>query len=83
MFGPGVDAAVALYKSMAKDMDLTGLLGLFGSTESIIPKWKRQGEMVTGINDKGIEVVRVPLREPVFIRKAYDSKYNVSRVNCP
>jgi nitrate reductase beta subunit len=83
MFGPGVDAAVRAYRSAAGDQDLSGLLGLFGSTELVIPRWKRQGESVSGLEEKGSEVVRVPLREPVHIRPAFDKLYQISRVNCP
>jgi hypothetical protein len=78
-----VDAAVRAYRSAAGDQDLSGLLGLFGSTELVIPRWKRQGESVSGLEEKGSEVVRVPLREPVHIRPAFDKLYQISRVNCP
>jgi nitrate reductase beta subunit len=83
MFGPGADEAVKQYRNMPNDMDLAGLLALFGSTEFIVPRWKRQGDWVMGLSEKGSEVVRVPLRELVHIRAAYDPKFNVARVNCP
>jgi len=28
-------------------------------------------------------LIRVPLREPVFIRQAFDEKHQIARVNCP
>ena len=36
-----------------------------------------------GLEENGDEIVRVPLREPVYIRKAFDEKYKIARVNCP
>jgi nitrate reductase beta subunit len=83
MFCPGTESAVKTYRSAAKDLDLSGLLCLFGSTESLVHRWNRQGEMVSGMNENGATVVRVPLKEPLFVRAAYDSKYQVVRTNCP
>ncbi len=83
MFGPGAGAAVAAYLKAPDDPDLAGLLGLFGSTERLIPRWKRQGETVFGLEEGGGEILRVPLREPVHVRMALDSKLGVARTNCP
>jgi nitrate reductase beta subunit len=83
MFGPGVEEAIATYRSAATDQDLAGLLGLFGSTEMLIARWRRLGDWISGMNDSGVEVVRVPLREPVLVRPAFDKLYQISRVNCP
>jgi nitrate reductase beta subunit len=83
MFGPGAEAAVKTYRAAATDPDLTGLLGLFGSTEQVVPRWRRDGETVIGMNDDGAEIIRVPLREPVYVRPAYDELYQIARVNCP
>jgi len=83
LFGPGADAAVRAYQEAPRDPDLAGLLALIGSTERIVPSWKRDGETVIGMAGDGTEIVRVPLREPVYIRDAFDAKYNVARVNCP
>src|SRR5512139_2883815 len=63
MFGPGAAAAVKTYRAAAGDADLAGLLGLFGCTERVIPRWKRQGDSVLGASENGDEIVRVPLRE--------------------
>jgi hypothetical protein len=49
----------------------------------VISKWRRQGESVSGLNESGTEVIRVPLKEPVVVRPAYDKLYQISRVNCP
>jgi len=83
MFGPGAEDALKTYRSAATDPDLAGLLGLFGCTERVMPRWKRKDETIIAMDEKGDEIVRVPLREPVHIRKAFDAKYNVTRVNCP
>ena len=83
MFGPGVDKAVEVYRNAPNDNDLTGLLGLFGSSESIMRKWKRSGDIVIGMDENGKEVVRVPFREPVHIRPAYDKLHQITRTNCP
>jgi len=83
LFGPGVDAAVSTYRSAANDPDLAGLLALFGSTDRIVRRWTRQDEWITGFSEDGAEVVRVPLREPVHVREAYDQQHQVARVNCP
>jgi nitrate reductase beta subunit len=81
LFGPGVDEAIKTYRNA--DADLAGLLGLFGSTESVMTKWARRGEEVMGFDDSGTSLVRVPMREPVYIRPWYDKANNVFRVNCP
>jgi nitrate reductase beta subunit len=83
MFGPGADEAVKAYRAAADDPDLSGLLGLFGSTELLIPRWRRRGDWVSGLSESGAEVVRVPLKEPVLVRPAFDRLYQISRVNCP
>jgi nitrate reductase beta subunit len=83
LFGPGVSEAIRVYRSAPNDPDLSGLLCLFGSTEAIVARWRRQGELVWGMDDKGAEVVRVPLREPVEVRPAFDARHQIVRINCP
>jgi nitrate reductase / nitrite oxidoreductase, beta subunit len=83
MFGPGVDAAIRTYRSAVNDMDLAGLLGLFGSSEGVMTRWRREGEQVVGMDDRGTALARVPLREPVHVRPAFDKLYQITRVNCP
>jgi len=83
MFGPGVEAAIAAYKNAPKDLDLAGLLCLFGSTEKVVTRWSRQGETVTGFEEKGSVATRIPISEPVHVRPAYDQLYQIARVNCP
>jgi nitrate reductase beta subunit len=83
MFGPGVDQAIKTYRAAANDPDLAGLLGLFGCTERVIPRWRRQGDTVLGMDEGRKEIIRVPMREPVYALPAFDSKYGVVRTNCP
>jgi nitrate reductase beta subunit len=81
MFGPGVDEAVKTCQKA--DEDLAGLLSLFGCTERVIPRWKRQGDQIIGSEEGGQEIVRVPMREPIHIRSAFDIRNGVVRTNCP
>ncbi len=84
MFGPGADAAVATYRNAPNDPDLQAVLALFGCTERIIPRFRRQGDVVIGMEEDGTEVVRVPVREPVQVRKTgLDARYGVFRTNTP
>jgi nitrate reductase beta subunit len=81
MFGPGVHEALATYRNAPKDPDLAGLLALFGSTEQIVHRFKRQGETMHGYDDKGREVVKVPITEPVQVLTAFDAKRGVAPAN--
>jgi nitrate reductase beta subunit len=83
MFGPSVEQAVDTYRKSAGDPDLSGLLSLFGSTQNVVPRWKREGDMVLGLEENGAEIVRVPMHEPVQIRQALDAERGVVRTNCP
>lgn len=83
MFGPGVDHAIDVYRAAPEDPDLSGLLSLFGSTQKVVPRWKRDGDIILGFDDSGAELVRVPFREPVHIREAFDSARGVVRTNVP
>ncbi|HXH23450.1 MAG TPA: 4Fe-4S dicluster domain-containing protein [Dehalococcoidia bacterium] len=73
LFGPGTDEAIETYARAKDDPDLLGLMMLFGSTERIMHRFKVDGEIAYGFDDKGEEVVQVPLREPTFIRTYFDS----------
>jgi nitrate reductase beta subunit len=83
LFGPGAGEAMRTYRNAPKDPDLAGLLCLFGSTEMVVPRFRRQGEIVTGTDEKGQQLVRVPLNEPVYVRPAFDPKNQLVRINCP
>jgi len=83
MFGPGVDQAIKTYRNAPNDPDLAGLLGLFGSSESVMTRWMRRGDEIVGADDNGTPLVRVPMREPVHVRPSFDKVYQITRVNCP
>jgi nitrate reductase beta subunit len=72
MFGPGVDGAIEAYQKTKTDADLLGLFMLFGSTERIIRQFAVQGETAIGYDEKGTELVRVPVREPSVVREYFD-----------
>ena len=78
-----VDEAIKAYRNAPNDPDLASLLCLFGSSEMVMPRWKRQGDVVMGLNEKGAELVRVPMYEPVHVRPAYDPLHQIQRTNCP
>jgi nitrate reductase beta subunit len=83
MFGPGVQEALHTYAGAVLDEDLAAVLCLFGCSEQIMARWRRQGKEVVGFGQDGREIVRVPVREPVHIREAFDQTYQIARVNCP
>jgi len=83
LFGPGAEQAVETYRNSAQDPDLHALLALFGCTERITPIWRRDGAHVSGLDEKGRQIVRVPVKEPVFVRGPFDERYGVQRSNCP
>jgi nitrate reductase beta subunit len=83
LFGPGVDQAVRTYRAAKHDADLAGLLGLFGSTERVLARFKRSGDTVIGLDERGEEQIRVPIREPLHVLQGYDPRYGVVRSNCP
>ena len=33
--------------------------------------------------EDGSEIIRVPLREPAFVRAAFDKTHNIARTNVP
>ena len=83
LFGPGAKKAVELYHKATQDKKLIGLLMLFGATDRIVHSFKVEGEIsdgqCIGYDEKGVEIVRVPLTEPVIIRKEYDEQLDVQR----
>ena len=85
LFGPSAKRAVQLYKRASEDKNLIGLLMLFGSTDKIIHSFKVEGEVsdgyCIGYDDRGKEIVRVPLKEPVIIRQDYDKEQDVHRLS--
>jgi len=83
MFGPRAKEAVETYKNIKDDQTLKGLLVLFGSMEKILHSFKVDDEDAYGYDEKGHEVIRVPVTEPIFIRKFFDSDLNAYRHNTP
>ena len=81
MFGQGVPEAIAAYRKAADDKKLLGALLLFGATPQIIHRYRVEGDRAIGYDESGKELVRVPLREPIQVRAAYDSKYEAFRTN--
>jgi nitrate reductase beta subunit len=73
MFGPGVDEAVTTYAAAKDDPPLVGLMMLFGATERIVSRFEVRDEIAYGFDDKGQEIVNVPLREPTFVREYFDN----------
>jgi nitrate reductase beta subunit len=68
MFGPGVEDAVRMYRNAINDRELLGALTLFGCTQGIVGAYKVEGDYTVGFDDKGNELLRVPIKEPVIIR---------------
>ena len=83
LFGPGAAEAMKAYRNAMNDPDLAGLLCLFGSTEAMVSRFSRQAGLVLGRDDKGAEIVRVPMHEPVHLRPALDTANKLVRINCP
>jgi nitrate reductase beta subunit len=81
MFGHGVAEAMELYRNAKDDKQLLGALLLFGATEEIIDTFKVKGDYAYGYNDKGAEVAKVPLVEPMHIRDAYSATRQAHQMN--
>lgn len=81
MFGHGAVDAVKTYRRAAEDKKLLGALLLFGATMSIMHHYKVEGGNAIGYDEKGAEIVRVPMVEPTFIRALYDERFKVYRTN--
>ncbi len=81
MFGWGTEEAVATYRAASQDRKLLGALLLFGATPQIIHRFRVDGDKSIGYDEKGAEIVRVPLKEPIFMRVAFDEKYQTFRSN--
>lgn len=85
LFGPKAKRAVELYKKAYEDKKFIGILMLMGSTDDIISSFRVEGDIdngqCIGFDDKGKEVARVPLKEPIIIRKEYDKQRDVHRIS--
>lgn len=81
MFGWGVEEAIRNYRNAKEDKKLLGALLLFGATPEIIHRYRIEGNYSIGYDEKGSELVRVPLREPIHVRAVYDDRYQSYRTN--
>ncbi len=81
MFGWGVEEAMAAYRRAKDDGKLLGALLLFGATPDIIHSYRLEGNYAVGYSEKGTELVRVPLKEPIYVRAAYDERHQAYRTN--
>jgi nitrate reductase / nitrite oxidoreductase, beta subunit len=81
MFGWGVEEAIDTYRRAHEDPKLLAAMLLFGATSEIIHHFAIEGGTVIGFNDKRAEVVRVPMKEPTYIREAYDARFDTWRTN--
>jgi len=87
MFGPAAGEAVATYRRMLEhpeeERELRGLLCLFGSTYRVVHRFRVSATHAHGYDEKGAEIIRVPLREPSYVRPFYDRERGVYRQNVP
>lgn len=83
MFGPKVDQAIANYKNLKNDPVAQGLMVLIGSSDRILHSFKVKAGIAFGYDEKGDEIVSVPVTEPMFERAAYDEKLKAVRNNTP
>ena len=81
MFGPGVEEAIAAYRSAPRDKKLLAALLMFGNTPKIIHRYAIEKEDAVGFDGMFQEAVRVPFTEPFFQRDFFDKKYQVYRHN--
>jgi nitrate reductase / nitrite oxidoreductase, beta subunit len=83
MFGPNVHDAIERYKKIKNDKLVQGLLVLMGATDRIIHSFDVKGNMVRGFDEKGEELVSVPITEQVIERQDYNEKLGAIRQNTP
>ncbi len=83
LFGPGVEGAIAAYRRAmeGRDEELLGVLMLAVSTDRIVHRFRVSRGHAYGYDERGEEVVRVPLQEPTMVRPAYDPQYRAYRYN--
>lgn len=75
--------AVKTYKNIPNDQTLKGLLVLFGSMERLLSSFKVDEHLAYGYDEKGNEIVKVPVTEPMYVREFFDQKLKVYRQNTP
>jgi nitrate reductase beta subunit len=80
-FGPGVQHAIDAYRKIPEDETLAGLLQLFGSSPEIMETFEVKKKIAYGYNRAGKKVAEVPITEPPTLRKGYDAKRKVFRLD--
>ncbi|MEK6579592.1 MAG: 4Fe-4S dicluster domain-containing protein, partial [Bdellovibrionota bacterium] len=83
MFGPNVDEAIENYKKIRQDPVAQGLFTLMGSSDRILYSFKVENEKATGFDEKGGEIVQVPVTEHMYVRAEFDEKIGAVRSNTP
>lgn len=83
MFGPKVEQVIENYKNLKNDPVAQGLMVLIGSTDRIMHRFDVKNGAASGYDEKGDEIVKVPVTEHFYERSAFDSKYQSSRHNTP
>ena len=83
MFGPGVEESIAAYRDLPKDPVAAGLLLLIGSTDKILHRFEVTETEAIGYDGDDAECIRVPIREPLVERPAWDAKRKMIRQNTP
>lgn len=83
MFGPRVEESIEEYKKLRDDPVTKGLLVLMGSTDKIIHSFKVENNIAYGFDEKGEEIINVPVQEPIHDRTAFDEKIGAVRNNTP
>ena len=81
MFGPHTERALNAYRQVKDDEELMGVFLLMGATDRWIEKFRVKSGWAFGYDDKGSEIVRVPLKEPNYIRPFHDAARSVYRHN--
>lgn len=81
MFGPNVDRALEAYRNIRDDRVLQGLLALFGSSQRTLAYFRVEGDTAIGFDEDRAEVIRVPVREPPFVRALEDREHQIKRLN--
>ncbi|MBI3978329.1 MAG: dehydrogenase [Chloroflexi bacterium] len=81
MFGPGVQNAIDTYRKAKDDPELLGVFLLMGATDRWIEKFRVRDGFAYGYDAAGAEIVRVPLKEPIYIRPLQDPVHKVYRHN--
>ncbi len=83
MFGPNVEESIEAYKKLKNDPVAQGLLVLMGSTDHIIHRFEVKNGKAYAYDEKGIEIIHVPVTEPMMVRTSWDEKLGVIRTNTP